>query len=164
MAKRGVQTYPAQGLPRVLERYLGGESVQVLAAEEAVSRQTIYNWLLGGLGDKAYHDVVTQALVKRISDADEKLEEAKDALEVAKAREMCRYARMDFERRRPGLYGAKQFHVSVAEVTVRDGTVGRAAELLRLVARKPAEETNTLTVPFTVVGGPEDEDDGPAAA
>lgn len=98
-------------LPVMLKRYLEGESIQVLAAECRVTRRTIYNWLIGGLGDEAYRDTVTQALVARVADADEELEAAKDSkdpVRVSAARETCRFARMDLERRRPGLYGPKQ--------------------------------------------------------
>lgn len=139
----------AERLPRIVERYLDGESIQVLAAENAVHHDTLYHWMLAGLGDKQYYDVVTRALVKRIADADRMLMEARDPVAISKAREIARYARMDFERRRPGLYGQKQLNVTVSEVTVRQGTVGRAGELLKLVAKAvpaPAEITNTLTV------------------
>lgn len=156
----------AERLPRVVERYLEGESLNELAAENGVSRRTVYCWLLAGLGDKRYHEVVTQALVNRIADADELLEGARDPVQIARAREMARFARMDFERRRPGLYGQKQLNVTVSEVTVRQGTVGRAGELLKLVAKaaQPVEVTNALTMPFTVVDGPEEDeaDAGPA--
>jgi hypothetical protein len=47
-------------------------------------------------------------LVNRIADADEQMEHARDSFQVARAREMAKFARMDFERRRPKLYGPKQ--------------------------------------------------------
>lgn len=150
-------------LPKIIERYVNGESVQVLAAENAVNRDTIYAWMLAGVGDKAYYDLVTRALVKRIADADALLDAAKEPHEISRAREICRYARMDFERRRPALYGSKQFNVTVGEVTVREGTVGRAGELLKLVAaRKPVVvdgQANTLTVDYE----PEEQDEDGSA-
>lgn len=92
----------------LISRYLSGESVQTLAAEAGKHRATIYRWMLAGLGDKDYHDVVTECLVTRIADADQRLETASDGCDIARAREMARFARMDFERRRPALYGQKQ--------------------------------------------------------
>lgn len=95
-------------LPEILSRYLSGESVQVLAHESSVSRQTIYNWLLAGVGDRDYFDLITQGLVNRIADADEAIENSATMFDIARAREMARFSRMDFERRRPQLYGPKQ--------------------------------------------------------
>lgn len=92
----------------LVERYIGGESMQVLGKEHGVTRRTIYRWILSGVGDEVYGDVVTDALIARIAEADDKLEAAADKVEVAKYREMARFARMDFERRRPALYGQKQ--------------------------------------------------------
>lgn len=84
-----------QGIPEIAEKY-------------GVSRGTIYNWMLGELGPKQYQDLVTKALVARVRKADELLEVASDPLNIARAREMARFARMDLERRRPQLYGQKQ--------------------------------------------------------
>jgi hypothetical protein len=102
-----------------IKRYLQGESVAALSAELNVSRGTIYNWMLGDLGPGHYTNLVTQMLVTRVRRADEMLETAEDPLNIARAREMARFARMDLERRRPHLYGQKQ------EVTHRapDGPV-----------------------------------------
>lgn len=104
------------GLPEMIKRYLGtddkpGESIQVLAAEQGKSRRTIYRWMMAGLGDENYHELVTEALVSRVADADDELHEASsagDPVRVTAAREACRFSRMDLERRRPALYGPKQ--------------------------------------------------------
>lgn len=98
-------------LPEVIKRYLKGESVNEIAKDNRVTRRTIYNWMLAGLGEESYYELVTQALVARVSDADEELELArlsKDPVRVSAARETARFSRMDLERRRPGLYGVKQ--------------------------------------------------------
>jgi hypothetical protein len=63
-------------------------------------------------------------LVNRVADGDEKLEDAKDVLEIQRAREIVKFARMDFERRRPALYGVKQLNVNVHELNVNAGLVG----------------------------------------
>lgn len=94
-------------LPEIIARYAAGESVQALAADIKVHRATLYRWMLAGKGDADYHDLVTDVLVNRIADADERLQDSADACDIARAREMARFARMDFERRRPKLYGAK---------------------------------------------------------
>lgn len=95
-------------VPDILNRYLNGETATDIARETKVARSTLYLWMLGGLGDKHYHDLVTAALVQRISDADHELDKAKTRDDIAKAREKMRFYRMDLERRRPKVYGPKQ--------------------------------------------------------
>lgn len=95
-------------LPEIVRRYASGESVQALAAESGVHRATLYRWMLAGVGDKDYSDLVTHCLVQRVADADEALATAREPCDIARARETARFARMDLERRRPALYGVKQ--------------------------------------------------------
>jgi hypothetical protein len=95
-------------LPAVVERYLAGESMGDLSKEVGCSRRTLYRWMLAEYGGEKYRELVTQCLVARIADADEQLEGAKNLLDIQKARETQRFSRMDFERRRPALYGQKQ--------------------------------------------------------
>ena len=90
----------------IAERYANGESMQVLAAENAVHRSTLYRWLLGDKGDKEYQDLVTHCLIQRVAEGDAMIQDPN--CDIARAREVARYARMDLERRRPALYGAKQ--------------------------------------------------------
>lgn len=94
-------------IPSVVQRYLNGESLQQLASEYDKCHRTIYNWLLKECGPQ-YEEMVTQALVARIADADWQLETATTPLQIARARECAKFSRMDFERRRPKLYGQKQ--------------------------------------------------------
>jgi hypothetical protein len=117
-------------LPEIIQRYVAGESIQTIAEDHRVSRRTIYRWMLGAVGDKAYYDMVTQCLVARVSDADHELETAVDPCHIARARETARYARMDLERRRPALYGQKQ-QVDVQgsiSVTIARGSVLEAPQ------------------------------------
>lgn len=95
-------------LPDIIQRYLNGESMQDLATECRVHRQTIYNWIFSGVGDKDYEQIVTTAMVNRIADADQELDESLTVFDIARAREKMRFTRMDLERRRPKLYGPKQ--------------------------------------------------------
>jgi hypothetical protein len=94
-------------LPEVINRYRSGESVQTIAKDNQVNARTIYRWMLAGLGDKEYYNLVTEALVDRIADADMQLANARNMVEAAVAKSACRFSRMDLERRRPFLYGAK---------------------------------------------------------
>ena len=110
---------PKANLPAVIERYLAGESMQALAAEQGVHRATLYRWILGAMGDADYQDAVTHCLIQRVAIADGKAEDAIDAGDIARARaqiEMGKIARMDFERRRPHLYGQRPTTVVAVQV------------------------------------------------
>lgn len=106
-------------IPDIVARYAAGESLQQIAPDYQVSVRTLYRWLLGGLGDQQYHDLVTQCLVDRVAEADVKLETAPDACHIARAREMARFARMDLERRRPKLYGVQRDVVAAPQVAIQ---------------------------------------------
>jgi hypothetical protein len=98
---------PTPNVPDLLQRYLNGESIQGLADDTQHCFRTIYKWLLREAGPE-YESIQTDALIARIADADYALGNARDKVSVARAREVARFARMDFERRRPKLYGPKQ--------------------------------------------------------
>jgi hypothetical protein len=93
-------------LPEIIQRYLNGESMQQLATEARVNRLTLYRWMLAYTGTE-YDHLITDALITRIADADQSLDDAEDNCSIARAREHMKYSRMDFERRRPKLYGPK---------------------------------------------------------
>ena len=95
-------------VPEYIKRYIAGESMQVLAAELGCNRATLYRHMLTDLGEQQHHDLITAMLVTRIAEADDRLEEAQDAVATSRAREQARFARMDYERRRPLLYGSRQ--------------------------------------------------------
>ena len=98
---------PSSQIPSVVQQYLDGQSIQELALQHQRCHRTIYNWLLKECGPD-YEDTVTDALIARIADADLQLDTAESPLQIARAREVAKFARMDFERRRPKLYGPKQ--------------------------------------------------------
>jgi len=104
-------------LPQIVQRYLEGASLSELAANYPGNWKTVYHWLLAYNGDE-HHDTVTQALTARIADADLALETACDKITVARARERCRFTRMDYERRRPREYGAAPSAVSSVTIVV----------------------------------------------
>lgn len=97
----------------IAKRYAAGESMQALAAEHKIHRQRLYETLLGGLGDEKYSELVTSALIRRVSESDEALENTSIEPDTARAHARARFARMDLERRRPQLYGAKQETLAV---------------------------------------------------
>ncbi len=105
MADQAVLT--KQDLPEIIQRYRSGESMLSIAKDSAVKSRQLYNWMLNELGPD-YETIQTECLINRIADADQQLEESADMLQVTRARDIARYARMDFERRRPHLYGPKQ--------------------------------------------------------
>jgi hypothetical protein len=111
------QSSTAPNIPDIVRRYLSGESLQTIAQESELSVRTLYRWMLSECGPE-YDDVVTQAIINRIAEADLKLAFASDSCQVARAREMARFARMDFERRRPKLYGQKSEMSVDKQVTV----------------------------------------------
>lgn len=88
----------------ILERIQAGEGLRAIALSLGVSNVGLRAWLLRTEGEQ-YHEVVTCALAQRVAEADEMLEAAEDVVSIARAREIARYSRMDFERRRPALYG-----------------------------------------------------------
>lgn len=94
-------------IPDLVQRYLNGESIQSIADNTQHCFRTIYKWLLKDCGPD-YESIQTDALIARIADADYELARASDKVSVARARELAKLARMDFERRRPKLYGMKQ--------------------------------------------------------
>ena len=77
-----------------------------MAAELGVSNVGLRAWLLREDAER-YREMITAALAARVAEADEMLESASDMISIARAREIARYSRMDLERRRPSLYGAK---------------------------------------------------------
>lgn len=113
-----VPTLTKADLPEIIRRYANGESLLDLGREAKKNKTTLYRWMLAGLGDKDFEDVVTNCLVNRVADADEMLEKAPDQCNVARAREIARFARMDLERRRPHLYGPKQEIKSESSLTI----------------------------------------------
>ena|SRR3990167_4448981 len=104
-------------LPDIIARYLDGESMQDLAKDSRTHARTLYRWMLTDCGPE-YDSIITNCLTNRIADADELLNSAQDSCQVARAREIAKFARMDFERRRPKLYGPKQEIQTDSKITV----------------------------------------------
>lgn len=136
-------------IPAIVARYQQGESLQVIAAESAVSVRTIYRWMMSELGDR-YPHVVTETLIDRIADADMALESATDMCQIARAQHRARYARMDLERRRPELYGEKRQVKtdSTINVIIQRDTKENAVQPSELV--RTSTNNNIIDVPQVV--------------
>jgi transcriptional regulator with XRE-family HTH domain len=126
-------------IPVLLQRYLNGETIRSLAAEAKVNRQTIYNWMLGECGPD-YEQLITKALINRIAEADDMMENSPDTLGFARGREMGKFARQDFERKRPKLYGQKQ-EVQVDHTV--NITVNRGPVILPVVSEPSIIQANS---------------------
>src|SRR3990167_5996083 len=83
----------------LVTRYLAGETIATLATEFHCARATLYNWMHSDLADHEYPDLVRQAMLTRMAQADDALEAATTKLEVARSREIAKFTRWDIERR-----------------------------------------------------------------
>jgi transposase-like protein len=91
-----------------IKAYSQGVTIRQIAADYGVTRETLYSWILAEVGPERYSSLITRSLTSKIARADDKLESADSPLDLARARELARFSRMDLERRRPHLYGPKQ--------------------------------------------------------
>lgn len=100
-----------ESIKAYIERYACGDSLSELASEIGIADQSLrkrfVKYCLSGKADKEYADLVTDTLVSRIADADEMMYEADTMAAITRAEKFMRYSRMDFERRRPHLYGQR---------------------------------------------------------
>jgi hypothetical protein len=91
---------------KTLARVQKGEGLRSIGKSLGLSHIGVRKWLLREVGAE-YHEMQTDGLLTRVVEADKMLMDARDPVSIARAREIARFARMDLERRRPGLYGAK---------------------------------------------------------
>ena len=96
-----------------LTDYAGGATLQQLGDRYGVDRAAIYAWTLGNLAPPEHEELVRRALTARIARSDHMLETAPEPVNVTRGREMARFARMDYERLRPAIYGQSQVAVQV---------------------------------------------------
>ena len=131
-------------LPEILTRYVNGESMTQLAKEAKVNRATLYRYMLKESGPD-HETLITDALITRIAEADQLLDEAVNMCDVARAREHMKYSRLDFERRRPKLYGPKQEVDSSVSINVVIESVQPVENrpVIEIQAQKTGELTET---------------------
>lgn len=101
----------AAAIERAHKRVENGEFLKDIAADIGVTHQALSLWLLDDLGPQ-YAVAQRRGLIQRIVNADQGIEDARDPLALARAREAARFARWDAERRLPKLFG-QQTHVTV---------------------------------------------------
>jgi hypothetical protein len=131
---KAVATLTKADIPQIIQRYINGESIQAIATDAHVARNTIYQWM-HGIGEQKYPELVTQAMIARMALADHQLDTAESHEDIARAREACKFTRWDLERRRPRTWGVR------AEITMN----GPAAIYLGLA--EPAIETTCTQLP-----------------
>lgn len=155
MPKRNAASLPVKAdlVPQIVKRYLAGESLQSVSADLRVHRATLYRWMLGGIGEENYRELVTDCLITRVSDADQQLADAADACDIARARETARFARMDLERRRPSLYGQRVELRAEVSVDPRLGLRESASALLARLSPDVLEHQPSIGA-GEGVGGP----------
>jgi hypothetical protein len=90
-----------------LGRIAAGDSLHTIGNDLGVSAQAVYAWLLDEVPEE-YRDNQRRGMIARIVEATRQLEEAKTPIEIARARELCRFTRWDAERRLPNLFGQRQ--------------------------------------------------------
>ena len=132
-----------QSIAKALQDYCNGATLNDLAQMHGVTRQAVYGWLLGELGGEQHSALVTRALTARIAKGDEMLDTADNPLDLQRGREQARNARLDLERRRSQLYGAKQEVTIKQEVRIETVLDGEACQLLgKMLAQSVASNTH----------------------
>jgi hypothetical protein len=118
----------------VIERYLKGEVISEMATEMGVTKKGLYKrlhqFMLASGGDEGFSGLITQSLAQRIAETDQELEASETQVEVSKWSQLGKFARMDFERKRPGLYGAKPVTVNFQAAVVDSALVESMQALL----------------------------------
>lgn len=119
-----------QAIANAAQRIALGEPLKDIAADIGITLQALSLWLLDECPAE-YEVAKRRGLIQRIVNADHDLATACNPLEVARAREQCRFARWDAERRLPKLFG-QQTHITVEHV-------GDLAERLRRARERVIE-------------------------
>lgn len=116
--RRNSETGIAAGMPpdanadAILQRYLFADTSSQVARELGVRRSTLSQWLRDTCPEK-WHAVQVIRADLRKEDGDSGIYGARDALDLARARELLRSAQWDLERLDPKNYAQKQ-ELSVA--------------------------------------------------
>ena len=96
-----------------LTDYAAGATLQQLGDRYGVDRAAVYAWTLGNLAPPEHEALVRRSLTARIAKADHILETAPEPVNVTRGERMARFARMDYERLRPAIYGQQQAAINI---------------------------------------------------
>ena len=96
-----------QLLQNALTRIAQGEPVRHVAESIGITHRSLRIWMLSAGLEDDYKAAQEQCLIANIIEADEALNNAEDAVSVARSNAQCKFARWDAERRLPHLFGAK---------------------------------------------------------
>ena len=125
-----VQAIPDDLDPKVvLDRYLTEQTTSQIAQSFGVNRKSLVAWLREVCPEQWKKVQVIRALIRK-DDADEGLENACDALSLARAREMLKSGQWDLERLDSNTYAPKAQVTVDYSVRIDPALIGRAAELL----------------------------------
>ena len=91
----------------VLDAYLCAETTSQIAAQFGYKRSTLTLWLREKCPEDWHNIQIARALIRK-EDANENIENATDALSLARAREMLRSGQWDLERLDRRTYGQEQ--------------------------------------------------------
>lgn len=123
----------------VLAEVRRGVGLRAIGAALGLTDMGVRKWLLREVPAE-FQELQTEGLIERVVEADRMLAEATDPVCIARAREIARFARMDLERRRPRLYGAK--------VELNGGDQPLRIEVVRF-----ADDAAQQTLPATTSSG-----------
>ncbi len=128
-----------------LKRLAAGDSVRAIADDLGVTHQAIRVLLLDEVPDE-YRVFQRRSLIARIVEADQQLEEAATPIAIVRARELCRFARWDAERRLPHMFG-QQTRIEVGVAPDLADALRRARERERVIESEPAQPALPATRP-----------------
>jgi hypothetical protein len=130
-----------QVIAESLTRHANGESLRDIAPAFGISHVRLRAILLGDVPD-AYKQAQQDAMLERIAEADELLDQAivldddgkidaqSSNVNIARAREIGKFARFDAERRLPQLFGQRQ-QASAVTVNVTIDALAQARQALQ---------------------------------
>lgn len=128
---------------KILERYLSDESTETIAKSYGVTRQSLGQFLLRNAEEDWKEAQVARAIARK-EQAEDEINSAADALELAKAREKLKSAQWDLERVCRRIYGQDHninFNLNITDLGDR---LRRARERVieaKAVEVLPAAET-----------------------
>jgi hypothetical protein len=118
----------------ILERVCQGEILREIASDMGVSKQALHRYLKD---DPAYEEAKKEQAASMIEEAKVETWAAKEPVDIARAREITKFAFRYAESVDPRRWGQKQEVTHTHQVTVDAGLVGLASDLLKGRAPQP---------------------------